>query len=102
MSYEFLRRLFTSCGEEPSNGFPEGTNLSELYEKIEETRKEDSAFTEVVEGTGLDFDAKQKLEDACCDVGNAHELQGFINGFRICAMLRGEVPEGGARRAGGS
>lgn len=89
MEYEFLRRLFASCSEEPDNGFRVGMNLSELYEHIEETKKQNDAFSRAIEF--LDRKKQTELESASCEVGDAHELQGFINGFRLCWMLQRET-----------
>lgn len=103
MDYGFSRRLYWLCSEQPDNGFQNGFNLSELYERIEETSKEDHSFTEVVEGTGLDSGRKRELEYACADVSNAYELQGFINGFRLCWILQGEMekpPQKGGEKGG--
>jgi len=91
MSIEFLKRLFMAATEEPSNGLKEGLNLSELYERIEDTEREDAAFSGAVKSTGLDCEQCNDLEIACCNVNNAYELQGFINGFRLCAQLGKEL-----------
>lgn len=89
MEYEFLRRLFASCGEEGSGMFKEGLNLSELYKRIEETKRETDAFSRAIED--LDRKKQNELERACCKVEDAHELQGLINGFRLCWMLQRET-----------
>ena len=91
MSVEFLKRLYWPCAESPDNGFAEGLNLSELYERIEDTKQADKAFTATVESTGLNVLQKSELEDACIAVSDAYELQGFINGFRLCAQLGREL-----------
>ena len=90
MEYEILRGLFMACTETPDNGFQEGLNLSELYDRIGESREKDREFSRVLSETGLDEKTQDMVEYACTEVCDAYELQGFINGFRICGLLQKE------------
>lgn len=91
MGYEVLRKLFCLCSETPDNGFEEGLNLSELYERIVEIEEMDNAFDRVLRGCQMEADKRRELDEVCAADCNAYELQGFINGFRICALLREEL-----------
>ena len=91
MEYEFLRRLYFSCSQQGSSVCADGLNLPELYKRIEETDRSEWNFAEELESTGLDFDKKGKLEEKMGEGTTAYELQGFINGFRLCGLLLGEI-----------
>lgn len=87
MTYEILKRLQWASSDE--NAFyRSGLNLCELYEITDAKRQADKALLEALRIHGVDIDDIQKelgcLEDAC-------ELQGFINGWRMCAMLEREL-----------
>mgnify|MGYP001124421236 CR=1 FL=1 len=82
MEYEILRRLFDVCGISESLPF---------YDAIEDTKREDRAFDEVVKSVCPDFEGQSKLDSACSKECYAYETQGFINGFRIGMILAAEV-----------
>ncbi len=91
MNIEFLRRLFTSCSEETGNGYRDGLNLSELYYRIEEVAEVERQFSEVRSGAGLSPSVEDSISAAAYAVIRAYEMQGFINGFRLCAQLGKEL-----------
>lgn len=82
MEYEFLRMLFDVCGI--SEHLP-------FYDAIEDTKREDGVFDEVVRSVCPNFEVQSKLDAACGDACYAYETQGFINGFRIGMILAAEV-----------
>lgn len=82
MAYEFLRMLFDVCGI--SEHLP-------FYDAIEDTKREDRAFDEVVRSVCPDFEGQSKLDAVSGDACYAYETQGFINGFRIGMILAAEV-----------
>lgn len=84
MEYEFLRRLFASFCEE--------------FENINDADKADRKFEETLKG--LDKEKVHEIDSANGDSIEAYELQGFINGFRLCWMMQREtVPAWYGRRA---
>ena len=97
MNTDFLTRLWWACSSESDFYHGEGMNLCEMYEHTEEKRQALRSFEEVVESIGLPMEQHNQIDDASEDTLNAAELQGFINGWRLCAMLQGEVQgKGGA------
>ena len=76
MEYGFLRKLFALCCEE-------------YCENIEDVYKADRKFDETLKG--LDIAKQREIDEANGDSIEAYELQGFINGFRLCWMLQGDV-----------
>lgn len=82
MGYEFLRMLFDVCGT--SEHLP-------FYDAIEDTKREDRAFDEVVKSVCPDFEGQSKLDAVSSEACYAYETQGFINGFRIGMILAAEV-----------
>ncbi len=91
MSAEFLRRLFISCSDEAGNSYRNGLNLSELYIRIEDTAEADRDFSAACKKAGLTPDVADDIFNTTCAVIRAYELQGFINGFRLCAQLGREL-----------
>ncbi len=96
MNTEFLRRLFAACSDEDGNAYRDGLNLSELYERIEDTAEAEQDFCEAHKKAGLIPDAENDTFNAAYAAFRAYELQGFINGFRLCARLGRELGEKGA------
>lgn len=90
MNYEFLKRLFTSCSEETGNGYRDGLNLSELYEQMEEVSAATQHWGEALDKVALAPDVADDLGSAAFELVRAYELQGFVNGFRLCAQMRRE------------
>ena len=87
MNYEFLKRLYYSAAE-PGNPC-EGQRLQELYEQTPELAQAWSAWSEINASMGdIESDA---VADALTSLWEASELQGFINGFRLCAQMWREL-----------
>lgn len=76
MEYEFLRRLFALCCEK-------------FYKRIEDADKADRKFDETLKD--LDKEKANEIDSANGDSIEAYELQGFINGFRLCWMMQRET-----------
>lgn len=85
MSYEFLKRLYYSA---EASGLPcKGRRLQELYEQTPEL---DCAWNEINAAMGGAAQS-DTVSDALTQLWEASELQGFINGFRLCAMMQLEL-----------
>ncbi len=91
MNNDFLKRLFAACSDESGNGYRDGLNLSELYERIADTAEAEQAFREAREKAGLSITVEDNIAGAGYAAIRAYELQGFINGFRLCAQLGREL-----------
>lgn len=91
MNTEFLKRLFTSCSEETGNGYRDGLNLSELYKRIEETSEAERRFSEARSKANLSLATEDTIGAAAYAAIRAYEMQGFINGFLLCAQLGREL-----------
>lgn len=91
MNIEFLKRLFTSCSEETGNGYRDGLNLSELYNRIEETAEAERKFSEARSKANLPPSIEDSIGTAAYAAIRASEMQGFVNGFRLCAQLGREL-----------
>lgn len=89
MSAEFLHRLFWACTD--VNGITVGAELAELYHRLENAQKASQAFTQKLYASKLSKEEKNLLDDLSGSMIDAHEEQGFINGFRLGMMLAGEL-----------
>ncbi len=96
MSTEFLRRLFAACSDDGGNGWQDGLNLSELYERIEDTAEAERVLGEACEKARPAPDVDADIFSAAYSFFSAYERQGFINSFRLCARLGRELGEKGA------
>ena len=94
MSYEFLKRLFMAYAEDGVTFFPAGLNMSELREQIEDTSATDKEFMDILHRNNVPDTLADELANARFASCDAYELQGFINGFRLCAMLIDELRRG--------
>lgn len=90
MNYEFLKRLFTACSDEEGK-YADGTNLAELYERLEDVAVAIQHFNEVLDRAASGPAAGDAVMSAAYEIANASELQGFVNGFRLCARMRREL-----------
>ena len=95
MRYEFLKRLFMAYAEESLTFFHTGLNLCELREQIEDTSATDKEFRDIMHKHDIPAALADELSSAMFNSCDAYELQGFINGFRLCAMLIDELRGGG-------
>lgn len=93
---EFLKRLFTACSDEEGSGYADGLNLSEMYEQAEEVDAAMQHWNEAQDETELARTKQDNMSAAAFELARAYELQGFINGFRLCAQMGREL-----RRKGG-
>ena len=85
MNYEFLKRLYYSAA---APGTPcKGLRMQELYEQTPELAQ---AWREVNAAIG-DAAQPDAASNALTQLWEASELQGFINGFRLCAQMRREL-----------
>lgn len=91
MNYEFLKRLFTACSDEEDGKYMDGLNLSELYERLEDVATATHFFYEATEKAALAHAVEDDLAGAAFDLDHAYELQGFVNGFRLCARMGREL-----------
>ncbi len=91
MKKEFLKRLYWACSDWDEGEDADGTMLSELYERIEDVKKADRAFSEKLYAAELSSNEKRLLENIGGSVSMAYEMQGFINGFRLGMKLAGEL-----------
>lgn len=91
MNYDFLRRLFTSCSDEAGEYYANGLNLCELYERAEEVAIAAQHWSEAQGKAALSVEAEDDIGAAAYGLARAYELQGFINGFRLCAQMRREL-----------
>ena len=86
MNSKILKRLQWASADE-STFYRKGLNLCELYEPIDEKLQTEKALLEALRIHSADTDDIGKevyhFAEAC-------ELQGFINGWRMCAMLERE------------
>ncbi|MBD5101998.1 MAG: hypothetical protein HDT27_04730 [Subdoligranulum sp.] len=89
MTYEILKRLqWTSADETPHVN---GLHLSELYEITDEKQQADNALYEALRIHGCRAEDIDEINQAINNLEEACELQGFINGWRMCAMLEREL-----------
>lgn len=93
MNYEFLKRLFTTCSDEGGDYYADGLNLCELYEQVEEVAAARKDWNESLNRAALPPAVADDLGVAAFMFANAYELQGFINGFRLCAQMKRELEE---------
>lgn len=98
MSYEFLKCLFMECSAEEGGRNAEGLNLSELYERLEDVAVAMQHFNEAVDRAVPGHPAvEDDVMSATCELTRAYELQGFLNGFRLCARMGREIFGEGAQ-----
>ena len=90
MNADFLKRLYWPCSEECGNYAP-GCNLGELYQRTEETVQASEHMNSQLDRLALDKNAVDQLTSLCCEIMNAYEQQGFINGLRMGAQLVREL-----------
>ncbi|MDE6590209.1 MAG: hypothetical protein K2K53_07690, partial [Oscillospiraceae bacterium] len=84
MNYEFLKRLYYSAA---APGTPcKGRRLQEMYEQTPELAQ---AWREI--NASLGAIESDSVSAALNQLWEASELQGFINGFRLCAQLGREL-----------
>lgn len=96
MNYEFLKRLFASSSDEEGK-YIAGPNLSELYDRLEDVAVAMQHFNEAVDRAVPGHPvAEDDVMSAAYEVANAYELQGFVNGFRLCTQMRRELYGEGA------
>lgn len=89
MDAEFLRRIFCAASSERSDP-KEGDRLEELYKRIPDTRAALDALDEQLSTFGA------RTDDICNELyhlTDTHEMQGFINGFRLGMLLSRELQE---------
>ena len=91
MGMDFLMRLWMELSGASTEAFAEGQNLKDLYEQTEDAKKTDIAFDKAVEKAGLARDVADDLDSASYERALMHEWQGFLNGWRLCAMLQSET-----------
>lgn len=89
MNKEFLSRLFKAASDQTPY-YIEGLNLNELYVQYEDAQKGiENLFERVAEY------APSEEHDAVCEevcaVCEAHERQGFVNGFQMGMLLLREI-----------
>ena len=86
MNTDFLRRIF--CAAVSEKGYPKkGDRLEELYRRIPETRAALGNLDRLLmDSYGLRVD---DISDGLFALTEAHEMQGFFNGFRFGIMLCG-------------
>lgn len=89
-STDFLKRLYWPCTEECGNYAP-GCNLGELYQRTEETAQASAHMNSLLDRLALDKNAVDQLTSLCCEIMNAYEQQGFINGLRMGVQLAREL-----------
>lgn len=93
MNYELLKRLFTSCSDEEGGHYADGLNLPELYEQMEEVSTATQHWEETLDKAAFESPVEDDMQSAAYELARAYELQGFINGFRLCAQMRRELGE---------
>lgn len=86
MDMDFLKRLYMACSDD-NCFFEAGLNLSELYQRIEDTETADRDFAEAVQATKLPVSDADSIWEATCAANIAYELQGFVNGFRLAMRI---------------
>ena len=91
MSYDFLKRLFTSCSDEEGGHYVDGLNLTELYERMEGVATAAQHWGETLDKAAFESTMEDDMQSAAYGLARAYELQGFINGFRLCAQMRREL-----------
>ena len=89
-SIDFLKRMYWPCAEECGSYMP-GCNLGELYRRTEETAQASDHMNSLLDHLALDKNAVDQLVSLCCEIMNAYEQQGFINGLRMGAQLAREL-----------
>lgn len=89
-STDFLKRLYWPCSEECGN-YATGYNLGELYRRTKETAQASARMNNLLDCFALDKNAANQLTSLCCEIMNAYEQQGFINGLRMGAQLAREL-----------
>lgn len=87
----FLKRLFASCSDETGSCYADGLNLSELYESAEEATTGMKHFNKAIDAAALPVDMTDEISAAAYEMARDYELQGFVNGFRMCARLGKEL-----------
>ena len=90
MDTGFLRRIFCAASSEHSDP-QEGDRLEELYRRIPGTRDALDILDERLNAFGT------RTDDICDELyrlTDTHEMQGFINGFRLGMLLSRELQEG--------
>ena len=90
MNIEFLRRLFTACSDESDSHHADGLNLSELYQRLDETAVAEKEFSAALKAE-FGADADDLAYVAAYRYATACELQGFINGARLALKLFDEL-----------
>ena len=94
MNIEFLRRLFTACSDESDSHYADGLNLSELYQRLDETVVAEDELIASLKAE-FDDDTSGRVDIAIYGYATACEQQGFINGARL--PLRGVLRSLGGR-----
>lgn len=89
-SNDLLKRLYWPCSEECGN-YATGCNLGELYQRTEDTAQASAHMNNLLDRLALDKNAVDQLTQLCCEIMNAYEQQGFINGLRMGAQLAHEL-----------
>lgn len=86
---KFLDRMFFAVSSEFGN--PCGDfQLNKLYTRMPAANEAFSIVDERLEALGVDCDS---ISNELVELANAYELQGFVNGFRLCAKLAMELSE---------
>ena len=93
MNIGFLKRLFVACFNETGISYADGLNLFELYRHLDEAAVAEDKVKEACEKAGLTGAAVDPVYSAIYDYAESCELQGFVNGFRLCAKLIEELTE---------
>lgn len=92
MEKEFLRRVYWTASSEGSDP-KKGDRLQELYQRIHETYTASEALDKRLGAFGISMDS---VSDDVFHLAEVHEMQGFINGFRLGMLLSKELQEGWA------
>lgn len=85
MNMGFLETVFYVLSTEGQGG---------LYEYTAECIQKEKILTEKLEQAGIERGKMLDIDTASTDVEAAAELQGFINGWRLCNMLNDEMSFG--------
>ena len=89
-SNDLLKRLYWPCSYE-CGGYMHGCNLGELYQRTEGTAQASAHMNDLLDRLALDKNAVDQLTQLCCEIMNAYEQQGFVNGRRMGAQLAREL-----------
>lgn len=95
METDFLRRIYWAASGECSCP-TKGNRLNELYSHIPDVSAATDSLYKQTGQLGMNLDS---ISAELSDLVNAYEMQGFLNGFRLGALLSGELWETGRSTA---